>query len=141
MKAGVTPTPKPTDPPPTPPTKTVSDELAEVEGTLTDELKKLANDYLEKMGDEDATRVAGDEKTRLAFLKGLRDDPAHKTISRPKTFWDKPKAPTPPGEEDVYAGIMKQIGVQPNGPASPSGRRGAVPKGPQKPRAKWLRGS
>jgi len=123
---------------PTPPAKSVDEELTEVEASLTPEHKKLADQYLEKMDDEDAARVAGDKKTRLAFLKGLRDDPANKTLSRPKSLWDTEPKQTPQNEDDVYENLKKKIGVSPAGPASPS-RRGVQPsKEPAKEQPGWL---
>ncbi len=135
--------PKAGDPPP-PPAKTVEEELAEVEGSLTDEHKKLADEMLERMDDDVAARVASDKKTRLDFLKRLRDDPDNKTLSRPKSLWETPsKEPTPPSEDDIYDNLKKQMNskVGPRGPIGPSRRRSPSSKEPQKQQAGWLHGN
>jgi len=144
LKAGKgTPPPKPNEH--EPPAKTVDEELAEVEASLTDDHRKLADEMLEQMDDEDATRVAGNKKARLDFLRRLRDDPENKVLSRPKSLWEKPKPDEndSPTENDLYGKLKQQMEsrVGPRGPHGPSRRRGADKGKPQRPQADWMHGA
>jgi hypothetical protein len=128
---GGTPTPAPGD------AKKVDEELEEVEKNLTSDQKKHADELLEKMKDEDAALVAGDKKTRLAFLKGMRDDPKLKSLTRPKSFWGAEETPTPGDGKGVYETLLERI---PNGPSGPSRRPGEPTKEPTKQKASWMNG-
>jgi len=139
LKAGKPPADPNTPPPATPPAKSVEDELAEVEGAMTDEQWALADDMLGKMDDVDALLYTGDNKKRLELLKGLRNDPANAQAARPKSF-RKTNDNTPPTKTAYELLKEKLYGTTP-GPSGPP-RTGVQARNGQaaaKPVPKWVR--
>ena len=124
-----------------PPAKSVEDELAEVEASLTDDQWAVADGYLAKMDDDTALKYADDKKTRLEFLRGLKNDPALKPLSRPKSFRPQAAKPgeSPQPQEDAYTALQRMLGrvvPGPNGRAAPSGSTAQA----KTPAASWLNG-
>jgi len=116
-------------------------ELAEVEASLTEEHKKLATEYFDKLDDAGAIRFANDKEYRCKILKGLRDDPDNSTLLRPKTLWPEKSATPPPNGDDVYADFKKKVGVMVPGPAGASRRGVKTPAAGGKQQASWLNGN
>jgi TolA-binding protein len=120
------------------------EELKEVEESLTDDQWKIADEMLEKMDDETAITYAEDTKTRLEFLKGLRDDPRNAAAKRPKSFRKtQEKKSAEEGEMDAYNALLKRLGRAPVGPSSSGGlNRSKGAKAPEENSGPaWLHGN
>jgi hypothetical protein len=132
--------PKAPDAPP-PATKTLDEQLSELEGSLTDAQWKAADEILSKMTDDEALTFTSSKKDRLEFLTGLRNDPALKSVVRPKSF-RAPAVPAPaPAGESAYDQLVKRVrgtGTGPSGAPSPS-RTGAPAGAGSRPSADWLK--
>jgi len=113
------PTPKPQqNQPPVPPTKSVEEQLTEVEGSLTEEQWKLAGTLLSMVEDKDeAIALDEDPAKRLKFLSDLRSNKEIK--EKPKAFTRKKPAaePKPNGGETQVEQLLKQLTSVPHGPS------------------------
>ena len=113
----------------TPPTtqKSVEEELAEVEVSLTDEQWALANELIKVEDEDKAIFLAENKAERLKFLKELTSDPDLKT--RPTAFprTTKPSKPAEAGETQVNRLLKRLSGVThgPSGRAPVGGQGGS----------------
>jgi seryl-tRNA synthetase len=124
--------------------KSAADQLAELERQLTDEQWAVADKMLEAMKDEEAVKLR-DPSEKLAFLRGLKEDPQLLKLERPQTLRPTAKKPVEggaPAVESLYEQVAKRVkGVIP-GPSTVSGvgksRGSAGAEDRQAP--KWLKG-
>jgi len=124
------PTP-PVKPKEDPPSKTVDEELAEVEASLTDVQKQAFQSIYEAETDDDkADKLMKDKPYRLAIVKGLKGDKELRT--RPKSvFGDKVKKEIPSVDgDDPYIALKKRVKGFAVGPAGGGGvsSRGGKPR-------------
>ena len=114
--------------------KPIAEQLAEVEGKLSDEQKALAQALMEAETDDDkARKLVNDPATRLEFLSELLTDPA--TLQRPKSFF-KPEKDEKPASGDVdstYKRLVAQVKGVTHGPSSSAGSSLVTHKQGQRP--------
>jgi len=101
--------------------KSLEEQIAELEGRITDEQWDHLDALLEEMSDEDTLRVAGRTEERRDLLKGILSDPKFLSIERPATL--RPEAPKPEAGS-IYERYSKKPPVRRGGvPVAPSPRR------------------
>jgi len=116
--------------------KPVEDELAEIEGSLLDEQKALAQTLMEAMDDDEARETVNNPALRLAFLKELSTDPAN--LQRPKTFFKPEKAAqtTSGGEDSAYKRVLARVKGVTHGPSGTTATPAGAPQRTQRKQKK-----
>lgn len=135
-------TPSPASNTPPPAEKPLDEQLSELEGSLTDEQWKAADDLLAKMTDDEALRFTSSKKDRLEFLTGLKNDPALKSVVRPKSFRTPAVAPAAaPAGKSAYEQLVERVRGTRVGPSgAPAASRTGNPAGAgERPVADWLK--